>query len=152
MKSFNDFLQYVRSIKSAVVIDCIGSLCILLFIMFIYKTNTYRPMLPGMSVVGVQFVFSGCMVASKLKGFLKDFEKQGIVQFNGGISKLIKYFIVKAALFISSLLAFGATKMATLNPLINLIVLAAAYFICFVMSLFAIPKLKAFIKETEDFA
>ena len=109
-------------------------------------------MLPGMSVVGVQFVFSGYMVASKLKGFLKDFEKQGIVQFNRGISKLIKYFIVKAALFISSLLAFGAIKMATLNPLINLIVLATAYFICFVMSLLAIPKLKAFIKETEDFA
>ena len=110
MTNVKDFLRYLRSVKSAMLIDTAGSLFVLLLGAVMYATQTYEPMLPIISLVGIQFIVSGYMIMSKIKNFLEELSKENITNFKGQTAKFTRYYTVKAIIFIIPLLTFFALK------------------------------------------
>ena len=74
------------------------------FSLWVYATQIYEPMLPIISLVGIQFIVSGYMVTSKIKNYSEELSKENITNFKGQTAKLTRYYTVKAIIFIIPLL------------------------------------------------
>ena len=81
------------------------------FSLWMYATQIYKPMLPIISLVGIQFIVSGYIVTSKIKNFSEEFSKENVTNFKGQTTKLTRYYTVKAIIFIIPLLTFLLSKI-----------------------------------------
>ena len=81
------------------------------FSLWVYATQTYDPMLPIISLVGIQFIVSGYMVTSKIKNFSEELSKKNITDFKGQTAKFTRHYTVKAIIFIIELLTFLLSKI-----------------------------------------
>ena len=75
-----------------------------------YATQIYKPMLPIISLVGIQFIVSCYMVTSKIKNFSEELSRKNIPNFKDRTARLTRYYTVKAIIFIIPLLTFFTLK------------------------------------------
>lgn len=145
MTNVKDFLRYLRSVKSAMLIDTAGSLFVLLLGAVMYATQTYEPMLPIISLVGIQFIVSGYMVTSKIKNYSEELSKENIPNFKDQTAKLTRYYTVKAIIFIIPLLTFLLSKIGLVTNQVCFFTAMGAYLAFMLISLYRHIQIKDFI-------
>lgn len=79
--------------------------------LWVYATQIYKPMLPIISLVGIQFIVSCYMVTSKIKNFSEELSRKNIPNFKDRTARLTRYYTVKAIIFIIPLLTFLLSKI-----------------------------------------
>lgn len=145
MTNVKDFLRYLRSVKSAMLIDTAGSLFVLLLGAVMYATQTYEPMLPIISLVGIQFIVSGYMVTSKIKNYSEELSKENIPNFKDQMAKLTRYYTVKAIIFIIPLLTFLLSKIGLVTNQVCFFTAIGAYLVFMLISLYRHIRINDFI-------
>ena len=145
MTNVKDFLRYLRSVKSAMLIDTAGSLFVLLLGVVMYATQTYEPMLPIISLVGIQFIVSGYMVMSKIKNFSEELSKENIPNFKDQMAKITRYYMVKMIIFIIPLLTFLLSKIGLVTNQVCFFTAIGAYLAFMLISLYRHIQIKDFI-------
>ena len=145
MTNVKDFLRYLRSVKSAMLIDTAGSLFVLLLGVVMYATQTYEPMLPIISLVGIQFIVSGYMVMSKIKNFSEEFCKNNITNFKDQTAKITRYYMVKMIIFIIPLLTFLLSKIGLVTNQVCFFTAMGAYLAFMLISLCRHIRIRDFI-------
>ena len=145
MTNVKDFLRYLRSVKSAMLIDTAGSLFVLLLGVVMYATQTYEPMLPIISLVGIQFIVSGYMVMSKIKNFSEELSKENIPNFKDQTAKLTRYYTVKMIIFIIPILTFLLSKIGLVTNQVCFFTAMGTYLALTLMSLYRHIRIRDFI-------
>lgn len=145
MTNVKDFLRYLRSVKSAMLIDTAGSLFVLLLGAVMYATQTYEPMLPIISLVGIQFIVSGYMVTSKIKNYSEELSKENITNFKDQTAKLTRYYTVKMIIFIIPILTFLLSKIGLVTNQVCFFTAMGTYLALTLMSLYRHIRIKDFI-------
>ena len=145
MTNVKDFLRYLRSVKSAMLIDTAGSLFVLLLGVVMYATQTYEPMLPIISLVGIQFIVSGYMVTSKIKNYSEELSKENIPNFKDQTAKFTRYYTVKMIIFIIPILTFLLSKIGLVTNQVFFFTAMVAYLAFMLISLCRHIRIRNFI-------
>ena len=113
--------------------------------LWVYATQTYEPMLPIISLVGIQFIVSGYMVTSKIKNFSEELSKENIPNFKDQTAKLTRYYMVKAIIFIIPLLTFLLSKIGLVTNQVCFFTAIGAYLAFMLISLCRHIRIRNFI-------
>ena len=113
--------------------------------LWVYATQTYEPMLPIISLVGIQFIVSGYMVTSKIKNYSEELSKENITNFKGQTAKITRYYMVKMIIFIIPLLTFLLSKIGLVTNQVCFFTAIGAYLAFMLISLYRHIQIKDFI-------
>ena len=115
------------------------------FSLWVHAAQTYEPMLPIISLVGIQFIVSGYMVTSKIKNYSEELSKENIPNFKGQTAKLTRYYTVKMIIFIIPILTFLLSKIGLVTNQVCFFTAMGTYLALTLMSLYRHIRIKDFI-------